>query len=265
MRELKITILGCGNSTGVPAIGNYWGACDPNERKNRRSRSSITVQSDVTTLVIDTGPDFRNQLNNANINHIDAVLYTHHHSDHMNGIDELRVIRFRGGKLVDAYMNQETYDDITPRFDYMFSGGKIDLYPPIVSPTVFSPKDYGQTMRAGDIEFIPFVQDHGSCSSVGFRFGDFAYSLDFLTLDDTAIKSLKGVKTWIVDAAAYNQDNNKVHANLATIYALNKKIGAQRVILSSLSLSMDYQTLANELPTGYEPAFDGMKLTCTAK
>ncbi len=264
MNELKITILGCGNSTGIPAIGNHWGACDPNEPKNLRSRSSIAVQSKNTTLVIDTGPDFRNQINSANIKHIDAVLYTHHHSDHVNGIDELRVVRFRGQKLVDIYLSQETFDDISPRFDYMFSGGKIDLYPPIVTPHIFKPEDYGKNKRAGDISFVPFLQDHGTCESVGYCFGDFAYSLDILTLDDTAIETIKGISTWVVDAAAYNQDGNKVHANLKTIYALNKKICAKRVILSSLSLSMDYQTLLSELPKGYEPAYDGLTFTAKA-
>ena len=261
MSETKITILGCGNSTGVPAIGNHWGACDPNEPKNTRTRSSIALQQNGKTLIIDTGPEFRTQLNRENISNLDGILYTHMHSDHMNGIDELRVIRFRSQKLVDVVLNQETYDDIRPRFHYMFDGGKIDLYPPILNPHVLKADDMGKAHNIAGVEYTPFEQDHGTCTSLGYRFGDFAYSLDFLTLDESAIKTLQGVHTWIVDAAAYHNEKNKVHANLNTIYKLNEKIGAKRVILSSLSLAMDYQTLLNELPEGYEPAYDGMSFT----
>lgn len=258
MTGLKVTILGCGNSTGVPAIGNYWGACDSEEPKNRRTRSSIAVQSERATLVVDTGPDFREQMNRAEIAHLDAALFTHMHGDHVNGIDELRVYKFRQQQLVDVYMDKETYDDIRPRFHYMFDGGKIDLYPPILKPHIYKPEDFGTSHTIEDISFIPFMQDHGSCETVGYRFDDFAYSLDMYDLDETAIEILKGVRVWIVDAAAYHQENNKVHANIETVMRLNEKIGAKRVILSSLSLSMDYQTLVDELPDGYEPAYDGL-------
>ena len=258
MTDLKITILGCGNSTGVPAIGNYWGACDPNEPKNARTRSSLAIQSEDTTLIIDTGPDFRQQMNAADISELDAVLYTHMHGDHVNGIDELRVYKFRQDKLVDVYFDKDSYDDVRTRFHYMFDGGKIDLYPPMLNPHVFKNEEYGQGHTIKSLEFIPFLQDHGTCETVGYRIGSFAYSLDMLTLDDAALEVLKGIRVWVVDAAAYNQDSNKVHANLETIYRLNEKIGAERVILSSLSLSMDYQTLVNELPDGYEPAYDGL-------
>lgn len=264
MTDLKITILGCGNSTGVPAIGNYWGSCDPNEPKNRRTRSSIAVQSNEKTIIIDTGPDFRNQLNRENIQDVDAALLTHMHGDHVNGIDELRVVRFRRDKLVDVYMNQETYDDVASRFPYVFKGGAdIKLYPPILKANIFKSNDFGVRNTISDINFTPFEQDHGTCVSIGYRFGNFAYSLDMLKLDDNAIKQLVGIDTWIVDAAGYKNEKNFAHASLQEVFELNEKIGAKRVILSSLSLSMDYQTLINELPDGYEPAYDG--LTFTAK
>lgn len=260
MSDAQITILGCGNSTGVPAIGNYWGECDPAEPKNNRTRSSIAVQTEKTTIIVDTGPNFREQVNRENISKIDAVLYTHAHSDHINGIDELRVIRFRNQKLVPVYGNKETFDDLKPRFHYMFDGGKHELYPPILDPITLQNEDFGRVEAFQDITFIPFDQDHGTVRSVGYRFGDCAYSVDMYKLDEIAIKTLQGINTWIVDAAAYNQDSNPVHANLETIYALNEQIGAQRVILTSLSLAMDYKTLIKELPKGYEPAYDGLKV-----
>lgn len=260
MTQAKLTILGCGNSTGVPAIGNYWGACDPNEPKNRRLRSSILLQTDQTTLVVDTGPDFREQLNRADISNLDAVLYTHFHGDHVQGMDELRVIKHRNQKdYVNIYGDRATIEDLERRFNYLFHGGNIKLYPPIIKPQVFENEDFGKIRQISDVSFIPFKQDHGSCDSVGYRFGDAGYSVDILKLDDMAIKTLTGIKTWIVDCAAY-KDENVVHANLETIFALNKEIKAADVWLTSLSLTMDYQTLREELPQGYKPAYDGLEL-----
>lgn len=258
---LKFTILGCGNSTGVPAIGNIWGNCDPAESKNKRLRPSLLVESNDTKLVIDTGPDFYQQMNHANITDLDAVLFTHGHSDHTNGIDELRIYKHRNQKdTIPIYTNHETVLELRRRFYYLFDGGLEDIYPPIVTPHELD-KYYGKQTRVGGIDFIPLPQGHGNVTSVGYRFGNTAYCTDMKTLEKSAINTLKGIKTWIVDAAGYHQDSNPVHANLQEIYALNDQIGAQRVILTSLSLSMDYQTLLNELPKGYEPAFDGMEIT----
>ncbi|MCB1531245.1 MAG: MBL fold metallo-hydrolase [Alphaproteobacteria bacterium] len=257
--SLTFTILGCGNSSGVPSIGNYWGQCDPAEAKNRRTRSSLLIQSGTTNLIIDTGPDFKFQLNRADINRLDAVLYSHAHSDHVAGIDELRVLRYRMGvDRVKIYCNSETYEDLERRYDYLLHGGKADIYPAVTETYTFKESDFGKTQTIGNVDFIPFLQDHGTCQSVGYRFGDLAYSVDMLALDDQAIEILQGIETWIVDAAGYTSDSNPVHANLDTIYTLNDKICAKNVYLTSLTLSMDYKTLENELKDGYLPAYDGL-------
>lgn len=257
--ELKITVLGCGNSTGVPATGNYWGACDPAEPKNRRTRCSLAVQSATTTIIIDTGPDFREQFNRADLKHLDAVLYTHTHSDHVNGIDDVRVLSFRQKQLIPVYGDTFTIKELKQRFDYLFSS-PFEIYKPIIEAHVIRPEQMRQAFQIGDIEIVPFVQEHGTCQTTGYRFGSFAYSVDMLDLDDQAIEALQGVDTWVVDGAAYKDTNNKVHAGLETIYRLNERIRAKRVILTSLSLSMDYQTLTSELLPGYEPAYDGLLL-----
>jgi phosphoribosyl 1,2-cyclic phosphate phosphodiesterase len=257
--NLKFTILGCGNSTGVPAIGNVWGACDPNEPKNRRTRPCFLVQSDTTTLIIDTGPDIKEQANRENITKLDAVMYTHGHGDHVHGIDEMRVFVHKQKQNLPLYTNHETLIELKRRFYYLFDGGMEKIYPPIFVSHELD-EHYGKQMRIGDIDFIPFPQHHGHVVSVGFRFGDLAYSTDIKSLPPESIDILKGVKTWIVDAAGYHQENNPVHANLNEIYAMNEQIGADKVYLTSLSLAMDYQTLLNELPDGYEPAYDGQKL-----
>lgn len=259
---MKAMILGCGNSTGVPATGNYWGACDPANPKNRRTRSSLAVMSGTTSLVIDTGPDFKEQFNVCGLTHLDAVLYTHTHSDHVNGIDDLRILAFRQKKLIPIYGSPETIAEIERRFDYLFSS-PFEIYKPIVEAAVIKDEQNGRTQKIGDIEFIPFVQEHGTCLTTGYRFGKLAYSVDMLELDERGIDVLQGIDTWIVDAAAYNDGNNKVHACLETIYRLNDRIQARRVILSSLSLAMDYDSLAAALPKGYEPAYDGLTLDFT--
>ena len=258
--KAKLTILGCGNSTGVPAIGNYWGDCDPIEPKNTRLRSSVLIQSAKTTLVVDTGPDFRQQMNRADINHIDGVLYSHAHADHINGIDELRFMALKNKTLVSVYGNKETLNNLRTRFDYLFEGGDHSLYPPIVEAHDIDREEFGSVQRIGDIDFIPFEQDHGTVQSLGYRFGDLAYSVDIHRLDDKAVEVLQGIKIWIVDAAGYKSETNPVHASLETLYKLNERIGAAQVYLTSLSLAMDYRTLLDELPPGFIPAYDGLKV-----
>lgn len=263
MSNGNIIVLGCGNSTGVPAIGNYWGKCDPANPKNARTRSSIFIQYKNTSIVVDTGPDFRTQINREDINHLDGAFFTHAHSDHVNGIDELRLIKYRNEKMVPFYSDLETLEDLRHRFPYLFNGWQSNLYPPVLEPHVMDEETFGQPQQFMDLEFIPFAQDHGTVDSVGYRFGDFAYSVDMVDLDDKAVDTLKGVKTWLVDAAGYNYAENKVHAHLQKIYDLNAQIGAEEVYLTSLTLSMDYKTLCEELEEGYKPAYDGMKLSFT--
>lgn len=260
--KATITILGCGNSAGTPAIGNYWGNCDPNESKNRRSRPSIAVQSDKTTIVVDTGPDIRDQMNREDIKTVDAVLYTHSHGDHIAGIDDLRIFRLRHKKLVPVYGMRETLAELEARFSYMFIE-QAAIYPKVLEPNIIEPDQFGRVMTIGDIEFVPFGQDHGTCASLGFRFGDTAYSTDVVRLDEAALSALKGIRIWIVDAAGYKMEQNSVHMTLRQLYAANEVVGAGQVYLTHLSPLMDYETLRRELPQGYEPAWDGLKISAS--
>ena len=261
--NLTVTILGCGNSAGTPAIGNYWGNCDPDEPRNRRTRPGIAVQSATTTLIVDTGPDFREQMNREDINDLDAVLYTHAHSDHITGIDELRVLRNRKKKKIDIYAAPDTMSEIRHRYDYMFVE-KAAIYPSAVEPHIIAPETLGQPMTLGDIIFTPFAQDHGTCTSLGFRFGSLGYSTDVVRFDDKALKILKGIDCWIIDAAGYKMERNMVHLTLRQIYDYNKIIGAKMVYLTHLSPLMDYQTLRRELTDGFEPAYDGLRIELSA-
>lgn len=261
--SLKLTLLGCGNSSGVPAAGNYWGTCDPNEPKNVRTRCSLAVQSDETTIVIDTGADFRYQMNHYDIEMLDCVFYTHQHSDHCHGIDDLRGLFFRNGRNpIECYSSQTALEEITDRFNYLFDGGvNKDIYVPMLKAMPFTDDQYGQEQRFKDISYIPFEMDHGTCTSVGYRFGDVSYCVDMKSLSDDALEVIKGSRVWIVDGAGHNNPDNKVHADLGTLYKYNEIIGAEEVYVTCLSSFMDYQALKTELPAGFHAAYDGLSFS----
>ena len=260
--SVQAIVLGCGNSSGVPAIGNYWGQCDPENPKNKRGRSSLAVVSEETTIVIDTGPDFREQFNRENLKTADYIFYTHAHSDHCHGIDDLRSFYFRGHQEpLDVFMGVETAEEIEGRFPYLFKGGSNKFfYPPILKANILKPNNLGVEHRAGDITFIPFSIDHGTCVCMGYRFGDFGYAVDMKSLDEAAVKTLQGVKTLIVDAAGYKSSQNPVHASIEEVIDINAKIRAKMVYLTSLTTQMDYGSLLKDLPDGYAPAYDGLRI-----
>lgn len=255
---LKITILGCGDSAGVPRVGGDWGNCDKTNPKNRRTRPSIMVQSATTTLVVDTGPDFSQQLTRENIKTIDAVLYTHDHADHIAGIDDVRILAGRMNKQIPVYADERTLSSLKKRFDYIFEQ-KSSFYPAVVNAHTWMQDDMGREVTIGDISFTPFVQDHGQGNvSLGFRFGDVGYSTDMTNLDNKAINVLKGVKTWIADCADYSNGHGTLHAQFPTVQRLAKEIGAEQTYLTHLKMFYDYDVMNNELPEGFALCYDGL-------
>lgn len=254
---MKITVLGCGASLGTPAAGGFWGKCDPAEPKNRRTRASILVQSPSTNILVDCTYDLRIHLNQLELKKLDGVLFTHAHNDHVNGIDDLRVIAYHSNKLIDIYSNQETLDEIERRWPYLFQPKFKDLYVEFLNRNIIENYD---RFRIGDIEVQSYEQDHTACLSLGFRFGDFAYSVDVAKMNEKSLQSLKGIETWLVDGAAYHRETPMTHATLKQVKEWADILKPKMTYLTVLSTHMDYKTLCEELPPHIRPAYDGMEI-----
>ncbi len=248
---MKVTILGCGTSGGVPRIGNIWGACDPAEPKNRRTRASICVETAKTRIIVDTSPDFREQCLKNDIDRLDAVLYTHDHADHIHGIDDLRGFMLINRGRIPIYADRRSLDQLSKRFDYIFETK--ENYPPIAVGHVIDGE-----FELGDLKIRPFYQDHGAIQSLGFRIGNFAYSTDLVGLDETAFEILDGIETWVVDALRY--EPHPTHTHLDQTLDWIKRVNPKQAILTHMTWDMDYATLISSLPAGVEPAYDGMIL-----
>lgn len=248
---MKITVLGCGTSHGVPRIGNIWGACDPNNPKNRRRRVSILVEEGATRILVDTSPDLREQLLGASVDHLDAVFYTHDHADHCHGIDDLRGVFHCMGKPIDVYADERTLGVISRRFNYVFNG--VHDYPSIAKAHIL---DVGKPMKIGTIEIMPFWQNHGSIQSVGYRFNSIAYSTDLNGIPNESEACLQGLDLWIVDALRY--DPHPTHPHLDLTLSWIEKFKPRRSILTHMNWDMDYETLRRGLPNGVEPGYDNM-------
>jgi len=253
---MKITILGCGSSNGVPLIGGSWGACNPNNPKNRRRRPSILVEWGDSVILVDTSPDLRDQLLDAQVQRIDAVLYTHVHADHIHGIDDLRPVYRLTQQEIQVFGEAPVIDVIVDRFAYLFKGKVADdaMYRPVLNPRAVQ----GPFQFAGH-EIVAFPQDHGICPSTGFRFGPFAYSTDVVILGDDAFAALQGIDTWVVDCLRVEPEH-PTHSHLERTLEWIDRVRPRRAILTHMNHQTDYASIAAMLPDGVEPAYDGMEL-----
>ena len=262
---LKVTILGSGSSGGVPRLGGSdgageWGACDPREPKNRRRRCSILVERGNTRVLVDTSPDMREQLLDARVSKLDAVLITHDHADQSHGFDDLRMVAQNMLKRVAVYAATETMSVLKERFGYCFRDGEAGGYPAIVDDHVIARpfREFSIVGEGGAIPVRTFDQDHGTMISQGFRFGPLAYSSDVVALDDAAFDALAGVECWIVDALRYRV--HPTHAHVEKTLTWIDRVKPRRAILTNLHIDLDYETLRRALPPGVEPAYDGMQV-----
>jgi len=261
--RLEFTILGCGSSGGVPRADGVWGACDPANPRNRRSRCSLAVrrkndinQSDETTILIDTSPDLRYQTAAAEVKRLDAVLYTHDHADQTHGIDDLRVFFLTSRRKTPCYMDPETRRTLMSRFGYIFESQT--GYPAICEARDLPP--HGEAWEiagpSGSIPILTFDQDHGGVRSVGYRIGPVGYCSDVVALPPEAMAALAGVEVFIVDALRDRPHPTHAHVDMALSWIETLK--PARGVLTNMFGDLDYATLAARLPKGIEPAYDGM-------
>jgi phosphoribosyl 1,2-cyclic phosphate phosphodiesterase len=261
---LKLTILGCGTSGGVPRIGNNWGACDPKNSKNRRRRCSALIQREdgksSTTILIDTPPDIREQLLDARIGWLDGVLFTHDHADHSHGIDDLRMVAYNGRRRVPVYHDEKTGRSLKERFTYCFETPAESEYPPILHAHNIAPGvPFAIDGAAGSIEIMPFRQMHGSGESLGFRFGNIAYSPDVSDFPSESLSLLEGLDVWILDTLRYT--THPSHLSVEQALSWIERIKPKRAVLTHMHIDLDYEALAQSLPEAIRPAYDGMVLT----
>ncbi len=253
---MKVTVLGCGGSAGVPTIGNRWGVCDPLEPRNTRRRPSVLVEHGGTVLLIDTTPELRLQLIDAGVVRLDAVLYTHEHADHSHGIDDLREINRLTNAPLPVYGLPETIAGLTERFSYAFRplpAGDTFYYRPVLDARIIGGVE---PFSIGAIQVVPFYQDHGRSTTLGYRFGDFAYSTDVKTLDEAAFATLSGITVWLVDCVG--EAPHPVHSHLANTLAWIRRVQPRRAWLTHMNNSLDYRRLVAALPAGIAPAHDGL-------
>lgn len=256
---MKITVLGCGGSGGVPLAdgtpGGNWGACDPSNPRNRRRRVSLLLEEGDRAALIDASPDLRQQLLDHPVTHIDALLLTHAHADHCHGIDEFRAFCNKHGQTVPAYMDARTRADLTLRFDYVFTSSHTQqrLYPALLEDRVID----GPFEVLGK-KVVAFEQNHGNTISLGFRIGDFAYSTDVKQLDDQAFDVLDGVKLWIVDALRF--DPHPTHSHFSQTLEWIARVKPDLAVLTHMNHAVDYAAIKAKCPPGVIPAYDGMTL-----
>jgi phosphoribosyl 1,2-cyclic phosphate phosphodiesterase len=253
---VKIRILGSGTSSGVPRIGNDWGACDPADPRNRRTRASVLVTTEATTILVDTSPDMREQLLAAGVRDIDAVIWTHDHADHTHGIDDLRqLMHLRGGAPVPGYTRPFTAEQLLAKFPYAFHGR--GGYRPTVALAPLQ-----DVVEIGDIRITVVDQPHGGITSAGLRFdvGDrsIGYATDFNLMTSEMRALYAGLDIWVVDAL--RRAPHPTHPHLAEALGWIAELAPRRTALVHMDHSMDYAGLASELPEGVEPGYDGLEL-----
>lgn len=261
MDRVRATILGCGSSGGVPRLGGDWGACDPSEPRNRRRRCSMLVErigaGGITRVLIDTSPDMREQLLDAGVGRLDAVVYTHSHADHVHGIDDLRMVVYNTRKRLPVWADHPTQEALLSRFGYAFVQPAGSPYPPILDLNTIK-GDFAIDGAGGAVTLRPFRVDHGSMDALGFRIGGLAYLPDAVRIPEESWPMLEGLECWVVDALRHKP--HPTHAHLGLTLEWIARAAPRRAVLTNMHVDLDFSTLQAELPAHIGPAHDGMIL-----
>lgn len=262
---LALTILGCGSSGGVPRLGAGWGACDPQNPRNRRRRCSILVERGdassgaKTQVLVDTSPDLRLQLLEAGIDRLDAILMTHSHADHTHGIDDVRALVIHNHARIDMYMDADTSNIVTSAFNYIFQTPGHSLYPSLLNEKrLVAGRSLVLDGPGGSIAALPFRLAHGEIDALGFRFGAIAYTPDFKSVPPESLAALEDLDLWIIDALRHAPHPS--HISLGEALDWIARMKPRRAILTNLHTDLDYETLRRSLPPHVVPAYDGMRI-----
>ncbi len=263
MARMVATVLGCGSSGGVPRVAFGWGRCDPNEPRNRRRRCSLLLErheaGGTTRVLIDTSPDLREQLIEANVTHLDAVVMTHEHADHTHGIDDIRPLVIAMRRRMPIHADHTTLTMLTTRFGYCFQTPPGSDYPPIATQHLLEKyKPFTIEGQGGAIPFLPLPVEHGKLEALGFRVGDFCYLPDVSAIPDATASRLTGLDCWVLDAL--RDSPHPTHFSLADALEWIARMRPARAVLTNLHTDLDYARLVADLPTAIAPAYDGMRL-----
>jgi phosphoribosyl 1,2-cyclic phosphate phosphodiesterase len=261
---LTLTVLGCGSSAGVPRPALGWGACDPNNPRNRRRRCSLLIErtSDrgVTRIVIDTAPDLREQLIDANVDHIDAVFLTHEHADQTHGIDDLRSVVLHQRRRIPVYLNQSTADHILLRFSYCFISPEGSDYPPILdSHDIEAGESRTIEGKGGAVTLSAFILRHGNIPALGYRIGAAAYTPDVSDIPPASWPLLEDLELWIIDGLRYA--GHPSHFSINDALSWIDRFKPRRAVITNMHSDLDYEVLRQSLPANIIPGYDGMRLT----
>lgn len=251
---MKVTFLGTGTSQGVPVIACNCGVCKSNDLRDKRLRSSILIESDSTALIIDTGPDFRQQMLRENVEKLDAVVFTHEHKDHIAGLDDVRAFNFKQQAAMDIYANEAVENALKREFHYIFSDFK---YPGIPLLTIHRIAGIG--FSVGDIDLTPIEVTHFKMPVLGFRIKDFTYITDAKTISEEEQEKIKGTKILVLNAL--QKEKHISHFTLSEAIDFSQKIGAEKTYFTHISHKLGRaEDISKELPDGIELAYDGLKL-----
>ncbi|MBR9844332.1 MAG: MBL fold metallo-hydrolase [Rhodobacteraceae bacterium] len=260
--RLTFTILGCGSSGGVPRLGGHWGDCDPNNPKNRRRRCSLLIEREnsdgKTTVLIDTSPDMRSQLLDADVGKLDAVVYTHSHADHVHGIDDLRMIVFNMRRRLPVWADGPTQDALYSRFGYAFVQPESSPYPPILNMHTIK-GDVTISGEGGDITLTPVKVNHGSIDALGFRVEDLCYMPDVAEIYDDAWDQLQDLDCWILDTL--RRTPHPTHSHFEKSLDWIARAAPRRAVLTNMHIDLDHATVEDETPDHISAAYDGMQIT----
>lgn len=251
---MKITLLGTGTSQGVPVIGCNCAVCRSGDERDKRLRVSILIQHGDINIVVDAGPDFRQQMLRAQVQHLEAILLTHEHNDHAIGLDDIRPFNQRSGQSLDVYALPRVADEVRRRFEYVFSDPipglpRIELKPIIP----------GEDLHIGGLNITPLPVMHGRLPIVAFRIGNFAYLTDVKTVSDETFEKLAGIKYLIVNAL--HREPHPTHMNLEESLAFIEKLSPEKAWLTHMSHHMGLTAaVERELPPGVHIAYDGLTL-----